>query len=128
MVYGYGNGPYSNYYANERAGEAADRRDYARALGAAGDGLAVATPVSFHFAPIVATGATIATSLSMLLDPSENLKSGTLSVVGSEVAKLALKRVQSPLKLADWGVHAAAGLAMTPASLLSVANRVTACP
>ncbi|MCB1687210.1 MAG: hypothetical protein KDI33_01915 [Halioglobus sp.] len=125
---GYGNGPYSNYYATKRAGEAADRKDYARALGAIGDGLTVATPVSFQFAPIVATGATIATGLSMVLDPSENLESGATSVIVGQTAKVALKKVQAPLRLADWGIDAAAGLAATPISLWGIANRVSACP
>jgi hypothetical protein len=128
MVYGYGNGLYSNYYATKSAGEAAGRKDYARALGAIGDGLTVATPVSFQFAPVFTTGATIATDLSMLLDPSENFVTGATSTAVDQAAKFALKKVQAPLKLADWGVHAAAGLVSTPISLAGIANRVAACP
>lgn len=76
---GYGNGPNSNYYATKRAAEAADRGDYAKLSAQIGDALTIATPVSAGLAPYIGTAATGFTGLSIVLDSSENVKSGGTS-------------------------------------------------
>ncbi len=125
MYAGYGNGPYSNYYATKSAGEAAGQQDYADASALLGDALTIATPFSGPIAPYVGGMATGFTVLSIGLDPSQNWKTGGASILIEKSATLLLKKVQAPLRLSNAKVSAAAGLLATPLSLANVANRAS---
>ncbi|CAA0092866.1 tRNA3(Ser)-specific nuclease WapA [Halioglobus japonicus] len=122
---GYGSGPYSSYYATKRSADAAGREDYAKVTSTLGDALTIATPLSGPFAPHVGTVATGVTILSAVLDPSENLLSGSLALAVESAATILLRRVQIPLELTEATLAAAKGLIVTPVALANIANRVS---
>ncbi len=124
-VYGYGGGPYSNYYTNRNNSALLTRQASAKAAACLADGLTILTPFSGPLAPWVGGGASAMTIFAMLLDPPSNGTGGALSLTAELVGKTAAKKVQAPLKLADWGTSAVGGAAATPLAISNIANRVS---
>lgn len=122
---GYGNGPYSSYYATKRAAEAANRDDYAKLSAQIGDALTIATPVSGALAPSIATMATGFAALSMALSPFKSMKTGFASIIFGEATSFALKKVKGPLDLTDATISVASGLVQTHIAIMNIANGVS---